>query len=101
MSLLNRDSAATQVVPLVGLASIIANIKPEFPETAFIDAFAEKLSFKQTLKKIEEFNPDVLAFSCLTIQINDAAEVAAAAKAGGAPPVTVVGGPHASRVPMD
>ncbi len=101
MSLLNRDSAATQVVPLVGLASIIGNIKSEFPETAFIDAFAEKLSFKQTLKKIEEFKPDVLAFSCLTIQINDAAEVAEAAKAGGNPIVTVVGGPHASRVPMD
>lgn len=99
-TLLNRDSAATQVVPLVGISSIIGNIQAEFPEIGFLDAFAEKLSLDQTLKRISDFKPDVLAFSCLTIQINDAADVAGAVKSSGGA-ITVVGGPHASRNPVD
>lgn len=98
-SFLNRDFAATQVVPSVGIASIVGTIQKEFPDVAVLDAFAEKLTLKESLKKIMDFKPDVVAASALTTQIHDAAATAKELKQISPQIRTVAGGPHTSKIP--
>jgi len=75
----------------------MGNIRKEFPEIGLIDAFAEKLTEEQTIARIADFNPDILAFSCLTTQISDAAQLTEDLRKGGSKALSVVGGPHVSR----
>jgi radical SAM superfamily enzyme YgiQ (UPF0313 family) len=98
-TILNRDFAATQLVPSVGVASMIGNIQNDFPETGFIDAFAERQPLKAAVNRIMEFKPDVVAMSALTTQINDAGQAAAELKKLDGRVKILVGGPHTSKIP--
>ncbi len=100
-SSINRDFAATQVVPLVGIALMIGNLQKEFPEIDLIDASAENISLAETITRIRAYNPDIIAISAITIQIDDAADTITALKAQGWRGKVIVGGPHASRIPLD
>lgn len=97
----NRDFAATQSVPSIGLAYIIAAVQKEFPDVALIDAWAEKLTLRETAARAAAFAPDLIAVSALTIQICEAAETVAEIKKAVPGARAIVGGPHASKIPAD
>lgn len=98
---LNRDFAATQLVPSVGIASMIGGVIREFPDVTFLDAYAEGLTPDAAVRRILDFRPDLVAMSALTIQVHDAAETARALKGVDPRIRVVVGGPHTSKIPEE
>jgi len=93
------DFASREVVPPIGIASMIGQIQEVFPEVGVLDAYAERLSREETLRRIEAFRPDVLAVSAFTMMIHDAAAIAADAKARIPGLKVIAGGPHPSKLP--
>ena len=70
-------------------------------EIAIVDSPLEGLDFDRTLERIEDFRPDVVAFTALTEQIKAAARMAKLAKGRLPGVVTVIGGVHVTALPRE
>lgn len=64
-----------------------------------LDAEAEKLDFDTTIKRIVDYHPDLVGFSCMTSKVVDAHTIAKSIKEILPGVLIVAGGPHISAVP--
>ncbi len=85
--------------PPLGLLSIISCVREKFPGKYEIDLIEQALydlPSEQVGRRINDFAPDMVCFSCLSVEGNEMAEVAALSKAYNADVPVIVGGPHGS-----
>jgi anaerobic magnesium-protoporphyrin IX monomethyl ester cyclase len=83
----------------LGILYIISYLRKKFPgefEIKIIEQRLYGLSFDEVKKQISDFNPDVVGFSCLTMESNDMSSIAAIVKELNPKCLTVLGGPHAT-----
>ena len=69
-------------------------------EILVIDAKFERLNFDQVMKRLEEFQPDLVGFTAFTNEIKPSAYLAALVKDRFPKAVTLVGGPHVTAIPV-
>ena len=70
-------------------------------EIALVDSKLERLDFKRTLERIEEFRPDVVGFTAYTCEIESAARMAKLVRGRLPGVVTVIGGVHVTALPRE
>ena len=70
-------------------------------EIALVDSKLERLDFKRTLERIEEFRPDVVGFTAFTCEIKAAARMAKLVRGLLPGVVTVIGGVHVTALPRE
>lgn len=83
----------------LGLLYLIAYIRQKFPEKFefdLIDQAMADLTSKQILERVKKFNPDIVGFSCLSLDANQMQETAALIKKELPHCLIFLGGPHAS-----
>ena len=85
----------------VGVASLASFLREQDFDVSIIDPQVEGLNLEKTVKKILSFNPDIVGFSPYTVEIMDASMIAASIKNKRESVRTVVGGPHASALPVE
>jgi len=86
------------VSPPLGLLYIASSIKRflENIKVEIIDLGVEELSMEEIKKKIENFDPDVLGLSTMTVEADIMQKVARIAKNVKKDMIVLVGGPHAT-----
>ncbi len=96
------DSAIKSVIgttgPPLGLAYLASMIREEH-EVKIVDSLAEDLDFRNVMRIIKKFDPDVVGITSTTSMIYDAYMVADIAKKINENVFVVVGGPHVTFVP--
>ena len=70
-------------------------------EVVIVDSKLERLDFEQTLERIEDFRPDVIGFTALTVEIKSAARTAKLVRDRLPGVVTVIGGVHVTALPRE
>ncbi len=88
-------------LPPLGLCNLAAVVKPQGADVSIIDAPALGLDVEQTYAIVEQFNPDIIGITAVTISINNAARLADYIKQKRPESCIVLGGPHASAVPEE
>ena len=78
----------------IGLASLAGVIEKEGYEVKIIDALIMRYNFKILIKKIKDFDPDVLGISATTELIFNAYKIAHSIKKNNPNCLIVLGGPH-------
>jgi anaerobic magnesium-protoporphyrin IX monomethyl ester cyclase len=94
-------AGAGSFVPPLGLCQLAAITQREGHETHIIDAPTEGLPHEQVLEKIQEYKPDIVGITAVTMTVLMAGELAKMVKKADKNIVTVVGGPHVSALPED
>ena len=83
----------------LGLLSLIAVLRRHFPdqfEVQLVEQALYDLSIDQVRQRLRDFSPEIVLFSCLSVEANEMRELAAISKSL-FPQVPVwMGGPHAS-----
>lgn len=82
----------------LGLLYIISVLRQHFPGQFEIDLVEQalyNLSFEQIRERIKKFNPDLVGFSCLSVEANITYKIARIAKEINSKCITILGGPHA------
>jgi anaerobic magnesium-protoporphyrin IX monomethyl ester cyclase len=95
------DYSYRELLPHIGLAYVVATVRAAGHETRVIDGHAEGLSLKRLVERVRAFDPEVVAFTANTTQINDAAAAAAAIRALLPGAFIVLGGYHVSPIPVE
>jgi len=90
------DQAFTQPLGLLYLASVLRREFPGELEIDLVEQALYDLSLDQMGERIRDFGPDLIAFSCLSVEAEEMHRVAALAKQIQPSCLTVFGGPHAS-----
>jgi anaerobic magnesium-protoporphyrin IX monomethyl ester cyclase len=83
----------------LGLLYLVSVLRRDFPgefEIELTEQALEDLDLDQMRERIRRFDPDLIGFSCLSVEADEMQRVARAAKEVKPGCVTVVGGPHAS-----
>jgi len=88
------------VQPPLGLAYLAAVSKTKGVEVKIIDAYAEKLSVNEIVKRIYDYMPDILGVTITTPVFNTAIEILKQIKNKFSLPV-IVGGAHPSALPEE
>lgn len=91
--------ASTQ--PSFALVCLGAIVKQMGVDIRVIDASAENMTVEEALKRIGDYDPTVLGISSTTAGINAAADLASRVKAVNPDVIVVLGGCHASALPVD
>ncbi len=82
-------------LPNLGLCSIAANLDPSLCEAKVLDLIAAgRNSTKYFQRVLKQYRPDVVGFSCMTLQYNGALELARITKAFDRETTVVMGGYH-------
>jgi radical SAM superfamily enzyme YgiQ (UPF0313 family) len=84
--------------PALGLAYICACVESKGYECEIFDAYFHSWSKAELLNQVESFNPDVVAFTAMTHEICQAADIASSIKARWDIPI-IVGGCHVTALP--
>jgi B12 binding domain. len=63
-------------LPPLGLCSLAAVLRNAGHDVSIIDAPATDLGIKETFELVQEFNPDLIGITAVTISINNAAKLA-------------------------
>ncbi|OGS12599.1 MAG: hypothetical protein A2234_08920 [Elusimicrobia bacterium RIFOXYA2_FULL_58_8] len=82
----------------LGLLYLVSVLRREFPGQFEIDLVEQalyNLTAREMRQRIAAFKPDVIGFSCISLEAEDMAEVAAAAKEFNPQCLVILGGPHA------
>ena len=87
--------------PRIGIASIAAYLLKKGIEVNIIDPNAEKLNVEKIKNKISKLNPDIVGFPAFTEEIHNTAYTAKIIKEVNQEITTVIGGPHASAIPIE
>jgi len=83
----------------LGLLYLISILRQRFPgqfEIELVEQAAYNFNFKQMREKIKKFNPDLVGFSCMSMEADAMAEISRIVKEINPKCITVLGGPHAS-----
>lgn len=90
----------TEVFPHIGLAYIGAYLLKNGIDVKIIDSRLDNLSLKEFQKEIRKYKPDIIGFSAYTEEIPDLINMVKAVKEVDSNCLTVLGGPHASALPI-
>lgn len=90
-----------EAFPRIGIASIAGFVESKGIEVRVLDPVAEKYSLKDSLKWIRKYQPDVVGIGAFTQEIINAAKTAKEIKNYDKDIKIVVGGPHASALPLE
>jgi len=83
----------------LGLLYLISVLRQHFPgqfEIDLVDKALYNLNFEQMRDKIKKFSPDLVGFSCLSMEADDMDKLARIVKEINPKCITILGGPHAS-----
>lgn len=86
--------------PRIGVASIAAYLLERDIDVKIIDPKAERLDIEKVKDIIKRLNPEIVGIHAFTEEIHDAAYTAKIIKETNSA-VTVIGGPHASAIPVE
>ena len=87
--------------PPLGILSLASMIKQYGYEVKVLDAHADGLSISNILSEIEDFEPDVVGLTAMTVMIFAAAEIAKAIKEHSPRIRTILGGVHVTAEPIE
>jgi radical SAM superfamily enzyme YgiQ (UPF0313 family) len=88
-------------MPLLGLGYLAAYLRLHGYPVAIADAKFDRLGLDAVLERIRGFSPSLLGLTAMTHEVRRAAEIAAAARAVLPGLRTVIGGPHATALPLE
>lgn len=94
------DSALMAAMPHVGLCHIAGALKAAGHEVTMLESPVLRLSKADFLQRLEHADAQALLLTATTVQITSAGYIAAEAKRRHPSLLTVVGGPHASALPV-
>ncbi|OGP60645.1 MAG: hypothetical protein A2V67_10470 [Deltaproteobacteria bacterium RBG_13_61_14] len=83
----------------LGLLYLVSVLRRDFPgefEIELVEQALEDLNLDQMRARIQRFDPDLIGFSCLSVEADEMQRVAKVVKEVNPDCVTVLGGPHAS-----
>ncbi len=87
--------------PSLGILMLAAVARHNDFDSTVIDASALELSEQELLHRITTLTPDIIGISSTTLAIGNANALAAAVKRQFPSIITVVGGPHATAIPVE
>lgn len=87
--------------PPLGILSLAAMIRKYGYEVKVVDAHAEGFGISAILAEIEDFKPDVVGITAMTVMISAAAEIAKAIKEHSPRITTILGGVHVTAEPIE
>jgi len=88
-------------MPLLGLGYLAAYLREKGFSVGIVDAKFDRLGLDAVLARIKAFSPALLGVTAMTHEVRRAAEIAAAAKRLLPDLKTVIGGPHATAIPVE
>jgi len=83
----------------LGLLYLVSVLRRDFPgefEIELVEQALDDLNLDQMRARIQRFDPDLIGFSCLSVEADEMQRVASVAKALKPECITVLGGPHAT-----
>jgi len=83
----------------LGLLYLVSILRRDFPgefEIELVEQALDDLNLDQMRARIQRFDPDLIGFSCLSVEADEMQRVASVAKALKPECITVLGGPHAT-----
>jgi anaerobic magnesium-protoporphyrin IX monomethyl ester cyclase len=86
--------------PRIGIAYIAAYLRDHGVKVGILDCKAEGLNLKEAVGKILAFQPDIIGITAFTEEILEAAEICQLVKKNRNDVLTVIGGTHASAIPI-
>lgn len=91
------------ILPPIGLGYLATYLDKEIPDLdlRILDCNRERLTPARFKQYIKEFNPDIIGFTALSLELNSALGFASIAKAALKNVTIIFGGPHASAAPED
>lgn len=92
---------ATEPHLKVGVASLASFLRENGFDVRILDPEVKNLDIKKTVESILSSYPDIVGFSPYTVEIIDAFNIARLIKSERKDIKTVVGGPHASALPIE
>lgn len=89
------------ILPPIGLGYLASYCQREVPgiDIRILDCHREKYSQEDFVRYIGDYNPDVIGFTALSMEIDSALKYAKTAKQVSDKAIIAIGGPHASAVP--
>ena len=87
--------------PPLGILSLAAMIRKYGYEVKVIDAHAEGFNITNILSEVEDFSPDIVGITAMTVMISAAAEIAKAIKEHSPKITTILGGVHVTAEPIE
>lgn len=85
--------------PPLGLEYIAAMLEVNGHNVQIIDAEVEKLTMKETVKKVKHTNPEIIGFTATTPVIKRANKISILLKEENPDIISIVGGPHPTALP--
>ena len=86
--------------PPLGILSLASMIRKYGYEVKVMDAHAEGYGISAILSEIEDFDPDIVGITAMTVMISAAAEIAKAIKDHSPQVTTILGGVHVTAEPI-
>lgn len=101
--LVKPRSSMHVILPPIGLGYLSAYCKRENPdiEIKILDCHRERCSLNNFVRYLEQYKPDVIGFTALSMEIESTLAYAKEAKKSLKTTTIVIGGPHASACPDD
>ncbi|MEW6200459.1 MAG: radical SAM protein [bacterium] len=96
-----RDAGCKQSLPHIGIGYLASNVNSERAEIKIYDCPVERMTIDKLITELRQFNPDIVGFTAMTHQIDEAATAAAAVKKAFAKTTTIIGGYHATPLPVE
>jgi len=88
-------------LPPLGLCNLAAVVREAEVDVTIIDAPASEYDIKETFEIIEDYNPDLIGITAVTISINNAAQLAKYIKKRRPQSSIILGGPHVTAIPKE
>lgn len=87
--------------PPIGILSLAAMIRQYGYETKILDAHAEGLTIDQIVEEVNQFQPQVVGLTAMTVMISASAQIAKSIKEKHPEITTVIGGVHFTAEPNE
>lgn len=87
--------------PPLGILSLASMIREYGYKVKVVDAHAEGYGISAILSEIEDFEPDVVGITAMTVMVSAAAEIAKAIKEHSPKITTILGGVHVTAEPIE
>jgi radical SAM superfamily enzyme YgiQ (UPF0313 family) len=88
-------------IPHLGLAYVAGNVQRSATDLLAVDCAAERMTEADLLERLRAFRPDVVAFTAYTQSVKMVSRVATRLKADRPEIRVIVGGTHATAVPVE
>lgn len=96
-----EDPSSRVTCPHMGLAYIASFLRSRHFDVYIIDAIIENLKLNDIRKRVIRIKPDIVGLTANTVQIESAALIARMIKDIDSDITTLVGGPHATTLPVE